>query len=150
MTILTQYADDTTVILDGSEESFNETLHELENYAKISGLKVNFLKTNVVWIGSKKYSTESIKTKWKSNLGVNRFRLLGITFDTDLDKMLTLNFSDKLSNIKTKINYWKRRNLTPLGKITVRKSLLLSSMNHLFIPLPNPNEKTIKEINDLF
>ena len=40
--ILTQYADDTTVILDGSEESLNETLYEIEQYAKISGLKVNF------------------------------------------------------------------------------------------------------------
>ena len=131
--ILTQYVDDTTVILDGSEESLNETLYELENYAKISGLKVNFLKTHVVWIGSKKYSTESIKTKWKLNWGVNRFKLLGITFDTDLDKILTLNFSDKLSIIKTKINYWKHRNLTPLGKITVIKSLLLSSLNrHIY------------------
>ena len=64
--------------------------------------------------------------------------------------MLTLNFSDKLSNIKTKINYWKRRNLTRLGKITVIKSLLLSSLNHLFISLLNPNEKTMREINDLF
>ena len=59
--ILTQYADDTSVILDGSEESLNETLNELENYAKYSGLKVNFAKTHVVWIGSKKYSTDSIK-----------------------------------------------------------------------------------------
>ena len=49
--ILTQYADDTTVILDGSEESLNETLHELENYANISGLKVNFSKTHVVLTG---------------------------------------------------------------------------------------------------
>ena len=46
--ILTQYADDITVILDGLEESLNETLHELEQYAKISGLKVNFFKTHVV------------------------------------------------------------------------------------------------------
>ena len=44
---LTQYADDTSVILDGSEES----LSELEIDAKISGLKVNFAKTHVVWIG---------------------------------------------------------------------------------------------------
>lgn len=130
--ILSQYADDTTIILDGSEESLNETLYELEQYAKFSGLKINFSKTHVVWIGSKKYSTESIKTKWKLNWGVNRFKLLGITFDTDLDKMLTLNFPDKLSTIKIKINYWNRRNLTPLGKITVIKSLLLSSLNHLF------------------
>ena len=46
--ILTQYADDTSVILDVSEESLNETLSELENYAKISGRKVNFSKTHVV------------------------------------------------------------------------------------------------------
>ena len=110
---LTQCADDTSVILDGSVESLNETLNELENYAKYSGLKVNFAKTHVVWIGSKKYSTDSIKTKWKLNWGVNRFKLLGITFDTDLDKMLTLNFTDKIAKIKTKINYWNRRSLTP-------------------------------------
>ena len=148
--ILTQYADDTSVILDGSEESLNETLNELENYAKFSGLKVNFTKTHVVWIGSKKYSTDSIKTKWKLNWGVDRFKLLGITFDTDLDKMLTLNFTDKISNIKTKINYWNRRSLTPIGRITVIKSLLLSSLNHLFISLPNPNEKLLKDLNELF
>ena len=97
--ILTQYADGTSVILDGSEESLNETLNELENYAKYSGLKVNFAKTHVVWIGSKKYSTDSIKTKWKLNWRVNRFKLLGITFDTDLDKMLTLNFTDKIAKL---------------------------------------------------
>ena len=83
--ILTQYADDTSVILDGPEEPLNETLSELENYAKFSGLKVNFTKTHVVWIGSKKYSTGSIKTKCKLNWGVDRFKLLGITFDTNLD-----------------------------------------------------------------
>ena len=99
--------------------------YELEQYAKIPGLKVNFFKTHAVWIGSKKYSTDSIKIKWKLNWDVNKFKLLGITFDTDLDKMLTLNFSDKLSNTKTKINYWNCRNLIPLGKITVIKSLLL-------------------------
>ena len=148
--ILTQYADDTSVILDGSEESLNETLNELENYAKYSSLKVNFAKTHVVWIGSKKYSTDSIKTKWKLNWGVNRFKLLGITFDTDLNKMLTLNFTDKIANIKTKINYWNRRSLTPIGRITVIKSLLLSSLNHLFISLPNPNEKLLKDLNELF
>ena len=104
----------------------------------------------MVWIGSKKYSTESIKTKWKLQWGVNRFKLLGIIFDTDLSKMLALNFSDKLASIKTKINYWNRRNLTPLGKITIIKSLLLSSLNHLFISLPNPDDKIIKEISEMF
>ena len=64
--------------------------------------------------------------------------------------MSTLNFSDKMSNIRAKINYWKRRSLTPLGKITIIKSFLLSSLNHVFISLPTPNEKMMKGINDLF
>ena len=49
----------------------------------------------------------------ETKLGSNRFKLLGITFDTDLDKMLTLNFTEKIANIKTKNNYWNRRSLTP-------------------------------------
>ena len=45
---------------------------------------------------------------------------------------------------------WKRRYLTPLGKITVIKSLLVPTLNHLFISIPNPNNQTIKELNNIF
>ena len=96
------------------------------------------------------YSTDSIKTKWKLNWGVNRFKLLGIIFDTDLGKMLTLNFTDKTSNIRTKINYWNRRSLTHLGRITVIKYILLSSLNHLLISFSNHNKELLKGINELF
>ena len=34
----TQYADDTSIKLGGSEETLNETLSELEKYANSSGL----------------------------------------------------------------------------------------------------------------
>jgi hypothetical protein len=46
--------------LDVSEESLNETLLELEWFKKISGLKINFSKTQVIWIGSKKYSNKTL------------------------------------------------------------------------------------------
>ena len=64
--------------------------------------------------------------------------------------MLTLNFTDKIANIITKINYWNPRSLTPIGRITVIKYLLLLSLNHLFISLPNPNEKLLKDLSELF
>ena len=35
---ISQYADDTSVFLDGSEKSLNEMLKELEDFANISGL----------------------------------------------------------------------------------------------------------------
>ena len=48
------------------------------------------------------------------------------------------------------IKLWNRRYLTPLGKITVIKTLLLPILNHLFISIPNPAEQTIKELNNIF
>ena len=51
---ISQLADDTSIILDGSKESLMETIKVLEHFPEISGLKVNFAKTNTVWIGSKK------------------------------------------------------------------------------------------------
>ena len=37
----------------------------------------------------------------------------------------------------------------PLGKITIVKTFLLAKLNHLFTPLPNPDDSFVKEINEL-
>lgn len=96
----------------------------------------------------KKYSTEKIcqemSFQWTTS-----FKLLGIQYDVDLGKIISLNYDKKLVKIKGIIEQWKRRNLTPIGKITLIKSLIVSQLNHLFITLPNPNEKTIKQLNDI-
>ena len=82
---------------------------------------VNFDKTHVVWIGINKYSTKAIKTRWKLSWGKTDFKLLGITFHIDLDKIERINYTEKIYKINSLITLWKRRILTPLGKITVIK-----------------------------
>ena len=47
------FADNTSIFLYGLNDSLNNTPYELERFAKISGLKINFDKTQVVWVGSK-------------------------------------------------------------------------------------------------
>ena len=147
---LSQYADDTLFLLDGTSKSLNETLNVLSEFSNFSGLKINFDKTHAVWIGQKKYSTASIKTKWKLCWGKTEFKLLGIMFNVNLDQILNVNYTDKLQKIRCLIKLWKRRYLTPLGKITVIKSLLLPILNHLFISIPNPNDQILKELNNIF
>ena len=61
-----------------------------------------------------------------------------------------MNFKEKIQKIKSLIKIWKRRYLTPHGKITVIKSLLLPLLNHLFTSLPNPSNHVVKELNTLF
>ena len=47
---LSQYADDTTLILDGSHESLLSSLAMLEDFSKVSGLRLNDKKTEALWI----------------------------------------------------------------------------------------------------
>ena len=55
-----QYADDTLLTLNGSEKDLEESLKVLDEYAGISGLKVNKEKTSVIWIGSFKNRKDKI------------------------------------------------------------------------------------------
>jgi hypothetical protein len=44
---LSQYADDTQILLDGSEKSVRNTENLSNNFTKISGLKVNYNKSEL-------------------------------------------------------------------------------------------------------
>ena len=58
--IISQFADDTTLILDGSRNSLISALETLEYYAQISGLRINNSKTKIIWIGSKSTAKKCI------------------------------------------------------------------------------------------
>ena len=55
-----------------------------------------------------------------------------------------------MKTIENEISHWNRRNISPLGRITVIKSLLLPKLTHLFLSLPNPSIPFIKQLNTLF
>ena len=38
---------------------------------------------------------------------------------------------------------WKFRNLTPIGRITVIKTLVIPKLNHLILTIPNPSVEFI-------
>ena len=48
---LTQFADDTTLILDGTKSSLQAALNILKLFGNLSGLKMNAHKTKLIWIG---------------------------------------------------------------------------------------------------
>ena len=98
----------------------------------------------------KKYSKERVTVHKRILNALTTFKLLGINFCVHLEKCEKFNFPEKVSDIKETINKWNRRYLTPLGKITVIKTLLMSKLNHAFSAPPDPEDKLIKEINDIF
>ena len=146
---LTQFADDTTLILDGSLNSLQAALNTLEIYGTLSGLKVNSEKTKVIWIGKRRNCREKLNASVKLNWGETQFKLLGIHFSINLENISQLNYKIAIDKVNSVINHWKKRNLTPFGKITVIKTLLLPQFNHIFTSVLVA-DKVLDEINKIF
>ena len=76
--------------------------------------------------------------------------MLEIEFCVNLAEMVTLNFDKQISKIRSLLQQWSRRLLTPIGRITVLKTIIIPKMNHLFISLPDPSNEFINRLNDMF
>ena len=148
--VISQYADDTTLILDGSKKSLENCLKVLKLYGDISGLCINMDKTKLIWIGSEKNSKVTFCEEHNLCWDNSEFTVLGVKFPKDLDKITEINYSSKIEEMKKVFLSWSKRILTPLGRITVIKSLALSKMNHLIISLPKPSARLIREIQNMF
>ena len=137
---LSQYADDTELFLSGDRKSFETCVETLFRFGRVSGLHVNSSKTNVVWLGNKKKSD----IRYMQHLGLDwnpsKFKILGIWFTNDLKECIKLNYSERLADINHLFKVWVKRQLTPMGRVAVLKSLILSKLTHLWLLLPNPPE----------
>ena len=146
---ISQFADDTTLILDGNESSLDAALNTLEVYGTLSGLRMNSSKCKMIWIGRKKHSKDKLNCKCHFDWNNDNFSLLGLHFHVNLDQMAEINYSLAINKVKNTISFWKKRSLTPLGKITVIKTLILSRLNHLFMTIPLPYKGFCKKIDNL-
>lgn len=116
----------------------------------MSGLKVNDSKTRAIWIGSKKFSGETFNHRLKLDWTQNDFTNLGIKFSCNIDTIVEINFRNKINEIEKEMKQWSKRVLTPFGRITVLKTIIISKLNHLFIALPNPDKTIIDKLNKAF
>ena len=95
---LTQYADDTTVFLNGDRESLCCAMPVLEWFRKISGLAINIDKTNVVKIGA----LRGRSIPWEGKFGlkwVTDFEVLGIKYRIIHMETIT---DDNIDNLRDK------------------------------------------------
>ena len=110
---------------------------------------MNTTKTKVIWIGDKRHSTDKLPVSYRLEWGTTTFNLLGILFSVNLDDILVLNFPPLLDKTKKIINTWNRKALTPLGKITIIKTFILSNFNYLFCAIWSPGDSYTKNLNTL-
>ena len=98
----TLFADDATFVTDGTETSFVTLINTLDDFAKISGLKLNNEKCNVLKAGASKVNIQKQYLDHKHFLwSSEKAKALGVTFTTNRKISLDLNLTPKLEEFKT-------------------------------------------------
>ena len=145
---ITQFADDTTLILDGSKESLLAALNVLEIFGSVSGL-INTDKTNLVWIGKKRYSKCELDVGRKLKSGATIFTLLGITFSVELDTMIELNYNPMIEQLE-KFFYVTSEIFDTYRKGCCHQNSCLIKIESSFPCSTKPQERTLKHVLQIY
>ena len=99
--LFSQYADDSSLILDNNPKSLDQSLFMLNTFSECTGLRVNLDKTEAIWLGSRRNCHDQLRPdkhlSWNFS---GKFKLLGISFNlSESDKTLE-NFTEKVQSVK--------------------------------------------------
>ena len=103
------------------QETTSSHLKLLDTFTLLLGLKVNYGKTEALWIGKSRLSNQTLLPQRKLTWARRKVKALGVRFSTDEGNSPLLNFEDKIENLNKIVDNWPFRRLTPLP--THQKSL---------------------------
>ena len=117
------FADDLTVFLR-NDGSLRHLLALISKFGICSGLVINFDKTEMLLLGNSLMSPAYDQSIM--NIGVKRaVKILGVYLTYDRSLRHKLNFKEIIDAIKTKLQLWKWRNLTIIGRIQIVKTFVI-------------------------
>jgi hypothetical protein len=94
--LISQYADDSTLILEDNTQSLNQALEVVELFSTCSGLRASYDKTQAVWIGARRGCGDELQTnkpiKWNHS---GAFKLLGIQYSLHKSDRYIDNFTQR-------------------------------------------------------
>ena len=93
------FADDCTIILNSTEQSYNATIYLFEECGKLSGLTLHLSKCIALKIGSLRNEHDLIDVKRKGIIwNTETFKALGIVFHPQIKHILDLNYQPRINN----------------------------------------------------
>ena len=121
---VSQFADNTNLFCEDIT-SVDKALCLVNDFAPVSGLKLNVKKTKALWLGKwRNNRTTPLQLSWPRD----PVKILGIYFSYDDKSNDHYNFNLKIQKLQTHLDMWSSRSLTLFGKVLIIKSLGLSQI----------------------
>ena len=141
---LGQYTDDLWIAMKHKSKCFKTLFRILKNFGIFSGLKVNYDKTEVLRIGSLKYSdaqyTSGLPLVWSDPCPI---KILGIQWFADENLTMESNFKETLTKAQNILSVWSKRSLSLIGKILIVNTLIFPLFNYRLAIIRTPTKQQL-------
>lgn len=142
-------ADDMWNVIHFNEDSFIELLHKYSEFEDYFGLSINYDKTEILRIGSLHNSDvafySTLPLKWSDG----PIKILGVSVHPVYNLLVKMNYNFMLEKVENLLNEWATRQLTPIGRICVVNSLVVSKFVYKFQSLPSPSKDFFAKIRKM-
>lgn len=143
-----QFADDLNLPLLFDQETLTQVLKELRDFKSQTGMTINVDKSCIYRIGAIADSTIILNSQgipWVNSL-VN---VLGVTV-TKKENLEQVNVEPLINKMQARLNMWKARDLSIVGKVMVLNSLIMSIFVYRFSVIPLVSKNIIHRINKIW
>lgn len=144
-----QYADDTQLFTLFDKNSVDGILETLGEFSEVSGLKINFEKSEVLRIGKLRNKNSKIETHLALKWTKDPIKVLGIFITPNLTEAIEQNINPVIEKMSNIIKFWGHRKLTLFGKTTIIKSLLESQLIYRLSVLPSPKIEIMRKVDKM-
>ena len=142
------YADDTVLFVKGGVNSVQASLAAFNDFSYVSRLKINIEKTSILPFGEHDHDRQQI-----ANMGLSwttgPLNILGVELTNRFDDHLNLNYKPKINIIKEHMSAWSNRIMTPMGRVVIVKTFIISQLVYLLSNLPSPSTDFLNKLDKM-
>ena len=125
------YADDITGLCTNIK-GIQRIITTYEKFSKMSGIKLNVPKTEILIIGAAPDEVHNFKIRFDNRVlnivSQSSVKICGIVFSNDHNEAYQENIVNKIAKLERQLNLWRQRNISLEGEILLAKTFGLSQI----------------------
>ena len=122
---LSQYADDLWTAMKHKEKCYKALFSIMSKFAVISGLEVNYNKTEILRVGSLRNTDAMYTTQLPIKWSDGPIKILGVYISGCPVVTRQQNYDKIMAKVELVLKTWSKRQLTLLGKILIVNTLVI-------------------------